>query len=116
MRLRAEFRARWRAWLGLALAFGIAGGAATAAAAGARRTESAYPRFVEEYEAFDLITGGLGSGRPDAIDRMQRAIRELPQVEEFAMSQFVAESVVLPSGASVSFPEIFVAGDSSGAE
>jgi len=43
-RARAELRASWRAWLALTILIGLAGGAAIAAAAGARRTESAYPR------------------------------------------------------------------------
>ncbi|MDP8937079.1 MAG: hypothetical protein M3O23_05030 [Actinomycetota bacterium] len=45
LRLRAEARARWRAWLGLAVLAGLVGGATIAALAGARRTETAYPRF-----------------------------------------------------------------------
>jgi hypothetical protein len=47
LRLRSELRARWRSWLGLALLIGLAGGAAVAAAAEARRTETAYPRFIQ---------------------------------------------------------------------
>ena len=47
MRLRSEIRTRWRSWLGLALLIGLVGAAAVAAAACARRTETAYPRFVQ---------------------------------------------------------------------
>ena len=46
LRLRSEFRAGWRGWLLLALLLGIAGGASTAAAAGARRTQTPFPRFA----------------------------------------------------------------------
>ncbi|TVZ05471.1 ABC transporter permease [Trebonia kvetii] len=46
MRLRADMRARWRVMLGLALLRGLVGGAALTAAAGARRTETAYPRLL----------------------------------------------------------------------
>src|SRR6266446_2984799 len=59
MRLRSEIRTRWRSWLGLALLIGLAGGAAAAAAAGARRTETAYPRFVRAQNGYDLVTGGF---------------------------------------------------------
>jgi len=114
MRLRAQARAHWRAWLGLALAFGIAGGAATAAAAGARRTASAYPRFVEVYEADHVIFGGLGEDDPDEIARMQREIAALPMVERATFSQFVTFSYLLPNGAEVSFPETLATGDASG--
>ena len=65
MRLRSELQARWRSWLGLALLIGLAG--AAAAAAGARRTETAYPRFVQAQNGYDLITGGF----PGNIDLRQ---------------------------------------------
>lgn len=61
MRLRAEARSRWRAWIALALIFGIGSGAAIASLAGARRTDTAYPRFVEAQDGFDAFTGG-GAG------------------------------------------------------
>src|SRR5205085_10712734 len=41
IRAMNELRARWRAWLAIALMLGIAGGVVMAAAAGARRTDSA---------------------------------------------------------------------------
>ena len=56
-RLRVEARVRWKAWLGLALAIGLGSGIALAAAAGARRTESAYPRFLRSVEVEDAIVG-----------------------------------------------------------
>jgi ABC-type antimicrobial peptide transport system permease subunit len=44
--LRADLRHRWRALLGLALILGLAGGVVITAAAGARRTATAYPRLL----------------------------------------------------------------------
>ena len=41
-----KLRAGWRGWAGLALIIALAGGAVLAAAAGAIRTDSAYPRFL----------------------------------------------------------------------
>ena len=55
VRVRADLRARWRAWLGLTLIMGIAGGAVIAAAAGARRTDSAYTRFLRTARAPDAL-------------------------------------------------------------
>src|ERR1700722_7585569 len=46
MRLRADLRTRWRALLGLALLLGLVGGVALTAAAGARRTDTAYSRLL----------------------------------------------------------------------
>lgn len=115
MRVRSELRAHWRAWLALGLAFGLAGGAVSAAAAGARRTRTAYPRFVAAHDGFDVVTGGL-SGEPAKVARAQRAIAALPMVEEFAGTQFISDRFLLPSGAQVSFPEIIVLGDAAGDE
>jgi ABC-type lipoprotein release transport system permease subunit len=68
-----EFRARWLGWAVLALIVGLAGGVVLTAAAGARRTDSAYPRFLTAYRASDVLVGparsGLG-GYDDALARL----------------------------------------------
>jgi ABC-type lipoprotein release transport system permease subunit len=112
MRLRAELRARWRPWLGLALLIGLGGGAAAAAAAGARRAETAYPRFVEAHKGYDLVTGGF----PGSIDpeRALARMAALPQVLEWARVDVVAYAGILPSGRQVSIPELFAVTDLSG--
>jgi len=61
MRARAEMRRGWRALLGLALLVGLAGGAVLGAAMGARRTQTAYPRFVEASNAHDVLLSGGSS-------------------------------------------------------
>ena len=53
--LLAELRRRWRSWLSVALLVGAFAGVVTAAAAGARRTDSAYPRFLAWSKAPDLL-------------------------------------------------------------
>src|SRR5512142_280009 len=95
MRLRAEARSRWRAWLGLALIIGLAGGAATAAAAGARRTETAYPRFVQAQNGYDLFIRGFPESNPE---RALARIAALPEVAQWARIDIVAGSASLPSG------------------
>jgi hypothetical protein len=47
LRLRADIRLRWRALLNLALLLGVAGGVVLTAAAGAHRTDTAYPRLLQ---------------------------------------------------------------------
>ena len=42
-----ELRARWQGWAVLVVLVAVAGGAVLAAAAGALRTDSAYPRFLK---------------------------------------------------------------------
>src|SRR5437764_11054685 len=82
MRLRSEIMTRWRSWLGLALLIGLAGAAAVAAAAGARRTETAYPRFVQAQNGSDLIAGGFSGNIPPgrALARMEA----MPAVAQWA--------------------------------
>ena len=61
-RARADLRARWKAWFLLALLVGVAAGAVIAAAAGARRTDTAYQRFSQAYRAPNIMLFG---GTPD---------------------------------------------------
>jgi hypothetical protein len=85
-RLRAELRYRWRAWLGLALLVGILGGVMTAFVAGARRTESAYSRFLRAQHAYDvLVVNNEADGT--AIFDFDRLARS-PLVAESARAAF----------------------------
>src|SRR5439155_13107043 len=54
-RARAEMRARRRSLVATAILCGLFGGAVLAMFAGARRTESAYPRFLDRQNAMDVI-------------------------------------------------------------
>ena len=84
LRARAEIKARWRVWLSLMLMLGVFGGAVMAIAAGARRTDSAYPRFLEWSRAPDVSVphfatsiGGGAFGRVRLSD-----VEALPQVAD----------------------------------
>ena len=71
--VRAGLRARWRTWLVLAVLTGLAGGLVTAVAAGARRTDAAYPALVAWSEApDDLVSVGTGSGSSVGATYCQR--------------------------------------------
>jgi len=90
--LRADLRQRWRALLSLALLLGLIGGVVLTAAAGARRTDTAYPRLLSWAKATqaDIV--------PEADDYpagYYAALRRLPQVAE--MSTAVLYQVVLPT-------------------
>ena len=99
LRLRTEFRGRWRGWLGLALLIGLFGGATLATFAAARRTDTAYPRFLKATNPFDqfLLTGDLG---PVFADVREEKIAPIPVVRDVIRSNFVATttSSVTPSG------------------
>ena len=68
MRLRADARRRWRAWLGVVVLVGLFGGIVTATAAGARRTDDAYSRFVVANHGAEYLIGDFisqpGGRRP----------------------------------------------------
>lgn len=53
--LRADLRLRWRAMLGQALLTGLIGGIVLTAAAGARRTDTAYPRLLRWANAASVL-------------------------------------------------------------
>ena len=67
-----ELRARWRGWAVLVLLVAVAGGAVLAAAAGARRTATAYPRFLTASKASDLLVASNRSGLGGYFDALAR--------------------------------------------
>lgn len=104
MLVRSEVRARWRATLGLALLVGLASGASMAAAAGARRTDTAYPRFLEKYGRFhvDVSTGG-----DPATDAIFDEIARLPQVVATSRASLFFGTLTA-RGHTLSFPDVFL--------
>jgi len=80
---RSNMRRRLRAWLSLSLLVVLAGGATIALAAGARRTETAYPRFLRSQRAADVQV--FLTGDPDPAD-----VARLPNVVDSALA------IVLP--------------------
>src|SRR5271170_6606643 len=90
--LRADFRLRWRPLAGLALLIGLIGGLVLTAAAGARRTDTAYPRLLQWAGAaqVDILPAGNG---PTA--GYFAALARLPQVE--AMSTASLYQILLPA-------------------
>ena len=89
--LRADLRLRWRALLGLALLLGLIGGVVLTAAAGARRTDTAYARLLRWASAaqVDIIPTGNGP-----LSGYFAALRRLPQVAVTSAASLY--NVVLP--------------------
>lgn len=83
-RFGAEARRRWPAWLVLALVVGLAGGTVLASVAGARRTRSAYDRFLVAHDAFDVTLVSGIEGVFDIAELDLDRIAALPQVAEAA--------------------------------
>src|SRR5215470_183484 len=90
--LRAELRHQWRAWLAFAVLLGVIGGIALTAAAGARRTDTAYPRFLRASHAAQLAVFPALSG----FGGYFRAVAHLPQVSSSASAAFLQMSVPGP--------------------
>ena len=64
LRARAEIRSRRRALISAALICGLVGAAVLATLAGARRTQSVYPRFLETNRAEDVIISDISVFEP----------------------------------------------------
>jgi hypothetical protein len=75
---RASVRRQWRSLAGIAILLGIVGGLALFALAGARRTQSAYPRFLRSRNPSTMAVdiGGVDTGGEDALAQ----IAQLPEV------------------------------------
>jgi hypothetical protein len=85
---RRELRSHWRGWLALVLLVGIGGGVVLASLAGARRTESAFPRLVEGSAAADLaVVGQSDFGLAGSVDLT--AVADLPEVESTALTNAI---------------------------
>ena len=82
LRVRSDLRSRWAAWLALALLVSVFVGGVAAIAAGARRTDSAYPRFVHQTRAPDLFV--FNSPDPSFARLTPAALAALPQTRRSA--------------------------------
>jgi hypothetical protein len=107
--LRTDLRARWRALAGLALLLGLIGGVVLTAAAGAGRTDTAYPRMLRWASAAQLEVIPEADQPPAAYFA---ALTRLPQVASLSvqslyqmtlpvrrgLSQTAVEAVSSPDG------------------
>ena len=91
LRLRVDVRVRWRTLAGLALLLGLVGGVVLTAAAGARRTDTAYPRLLSWANASQVDIGTQGTG----LTGYYAALARLPQVA--AMATEDSYQIVLPA-------------------
>lgn len=92
--LRAGLRLRWRALLGLAVLLGLMGGIALTAAAGARRTDTAYQRLLQQSNASDLLVSSARSG----FDGYFTALTGLRQVASMSTTAYLDMTVQAPGG------------------
>jgi ABC-type lipoprotein release transport system permease subunit len=101
--LRCIARRRWRAWLALALIVGAFAGTVEAAAAGARRTDSAYPSLLAWSKPPDVLLFS-GPGQSATFGQLSPAAAvRLPQVAQSAVA--AGYNVVAPAVAYLLAPE-----------
>jgi hypothetical protein len=91
LHVRADFRRRWRAWAGLALIVVLTVGPVLVLSAGARRTDTAYPRFLSTEHVADVLAYFAGPNSAEA------KVVALPEVSDYAAS----------AGLPVSDPSLF---------
>jgi hypothetical protein len=101
--LRAELRMRWRTWLMLAVIAAVFAGAVQATAAGARRTDSAYPALVTWSRAPDVLVFSFPGQSPTFGQISLAAAARLPQVTESAV--LAGYTVLNPASANLIAPE-----------
>ncbi len=77
-----DLRTRWRSWAATALLVGVLGGAALAAASGARRTQTAYPRMVAATRDGDVLVSPDTAGLAGFYDD----VAHLPEVTALGAS------------------------------
>jgi hypothetical protein len=94
MRLRTELRAHLAATAALILLVGVAGGVVIAAAAGARRTDTAFPRFVKSSRAADVLISPNDLGQKGFYADIER----LPQIERSSVGAGVFALHLRPDG------------------
>jgi len=89
-----DLSARWRGWVAFALLAGLAGAVVLAAVAGARRTASAYPRFLLASRASDVLMGPADTG----VGGYYGALARLPGVLAVAPVEGLQAGPIGPGG------------------
>jgi hypothetical protein len=90
---------------------GLAGGAVIAAAVGARRTDTAYHRFLIAQRAMDVVASPAAgySAIPD-LDRVEK----FPEIADSARVYLLQGVLHTPSGREATFPGVFMLLDPAG--
>ena len=92
LRVRNQLRAHARCWLIWAVIVGVTAGIPLAALAGAHRTQTAYDRFLDATEAFDVLVVQRGHqpDEPQPAVRLRGGSPARPEVEAAAVLGYYA--------------------------
>ena len=80
MRLRSDLRVGWRGWGSFAIVIGLVGAVVLVTASGARRTDTAYDRFLVSARGADALVAPMGTG----LGGYDAALAKLPGVATLA--------------------------------
>ena len=97
MYARADLRRRWKSAVAIAILIGIAGAVVLTAYAGARRTDSAYPRYLTATHAADFLVATESSG-PSLTNRFYNRVASLPEVRRSGIVLGPSLVYVSPAG------------------
>jgi hypothetical protein len=99
-RFRATLARRWTAYLSVIVLIALTGGLAMASLAGARRTQSSYPTYLQSTNPSTLTLAIVGGTSVDsAAPSIQREIERLPDVATVRTLRSGAAVPLTPSGA-----------------
>ncbi len=107
MYARADLRRRWKSAVAIAILIGIAGAVVLTAYAGARRTDSAYPRYLTATHAADFLVATESSG-PSFTNRFYDRVAALPEVRRSGIVLGPSLVYVSPGGHIVESNEAYV--------
>src|SRR5215203_1018039 len=96
-RWNLERRARWWSWAALAVLIGVSAGGVMSIAAGARRTETAYRRFLDSQASSDFVIGNGFAGAQVDLD----AVARLPGVATAARLKGLVANARTESGRTI---------------
>jgi FtsX-like permease family len=98
MAFRADLRSRWRAWAGVGILIGLLSGLVLAAAAGARRTDTAYPQLVAASDQASEVVFD-SEPNPQVAPISGARVESLPQIAQAGhLRAFVTSESVNPFG------------------
>ncbi len=96
-RVRSDLRSSWGAAIATVLVVGLAGGLVVGAAAAARRTQTAFPRFLADTNSDSIL---VSPSSPFGLEKggFDRAVAQLPAVSEAGLIAGVIVVGPLPAG------------------
>lgn len=112
-RFRVTFGRRVSGLLAIVLLIGLTGGIALGSIAGARRTQSSYPKFLASTDPSDLTVSSFAA-QGATVTSLKHAIARVPGVKRVATADLPPFTLVTARGAPNPFPTVFMVGSTDG--